>query len=307
MANEQLGSFMVSQLAAAGIKVTNPNTSGPNFKAYCFRGHDSKTPSLSIRKSDGAFFCFGCQVQGRSWEALKRYIQIEGIPEDMLPDAFEMLNDDLARLVTDDGENIELPRGIQPWRGTWRGLSTELLRNIDARFWNQEKKRKRPDPMVISTRRILFPLWQLGVLRAYLSRRLDKSDYQRYYNMPGIRAKELLYPLDFVGKMLAQKKGQTVVLVEGPYDALRLIDCGIPALALLGTGNYDDSNRNLLLNVGANKVVIALDGNKAGQKARYEIAPSLREWFDVEHFFTPLGYDPGDMPEKAVRKLQRLC
>jgi DNA primase len=298
-----LGSFILAQLRAVGIHVTNPDSYGENFSCYCFRGHDSKTPSLSVRKKDGAFFCFGCNVKGANWKVLKKYVNVNDIPEGMIPDVFDILNDDLKKRLRRNIDLVKLPWDVQAWRGSWRGVSSNLLREVGALYWPQEWRSDK-EPKVIITHRILFPIWQFDNLLGFVSRRLDKSEHRRYYNTPGMSSKEVLYPLDHVSKMLGKAAHRSVVLVEGAYDALRLIDCGIPALAIMGTRNYDDSNRILLVNLGIEKVVLALDGGTAGLTARYEIAPSLREWFDFQHFFTPIGEDPGSMSDKHVESLR---
>lgn len=40
-------------------------------KAYCFRGHDTKSASLNFSKAKGVFNCFGCGVKGDSIELVK--------------------------------------------------------------------------------------------------------------------------------------------------------------------------------------------------------------------------------------------
>lgn len=110
---------------------------------------------------------------------------------------------------------------------------------------------------------------------------------------------EALYPLDHVIGM----KRRVVVLVEGPYDAVRLVNYGIPALSILGTGNYHPDNRMHILNTGAKAVILAMDSDEAGESARLDIAPSIREMFDLKHFVCPDGMDPGGMPKPYLDKL----
>jgi DNA primase len=128
----------------------------------------------------------------------------------------------------------------------------------------------------------------------------------KYRNAPKMQARELLYPYDVVYKYLQKELAvKTAVLVEGPVDALRLVYNRIPAFAILGTNNYDPSNKFLLMNLGIERVILAMDSDEAGKKARYAIEPDLESWFEVEHFFPPWKEDPGGMEDKYVKKLKQ--
>ena len=53
-----------------GIEV---NASG---KAYCIRGHDKKTPSLSFNKQGNYFYCFGCGIGGSTIDLVKEVLSV---------------------------------------------------------------------------------------------------------------------------------------------------------------------------------------------------------------------------------------
>ncbi|GAF80513.1 unnamed protein product, partial [marine sediment metagenome] len=115
-------------------------------------------------------------------------------------------------------------------------------------------------------------------------------------------SKQMVFPYDTVVKL----RRKALVLVEGPFDALRLINYNIPALSILGTGNFHKENMGYFTNTCNGKIIIAMDNDKAGRKARYEIAPQLQEMFDVEHFTCPEGDDPGGMPKAYLDELWRI-
>lgn len=286
--------FILEQLETHGVHVAD--SSANNIKAYCYNGHDSKSPSLSIRKTDGTFYCFGCGESGYGWNALAEKIGAKKLKEEELPDPLYVLYKQLsAQEENTKDANIVLPWDAEPWTlGKYRGLSPGFLKRLDAKHWYDSGVR---------AYRILFPISQKKKLLGWVARRLDKIDDMKYRNAPKMRAMDILYPFDFVHQYF---DSPSIVLVEGPMDALRLCHFQLPALAIMGTNNWRKKNRSLLLSLDVEKVVICTDGDPAGLKCRGDITPDLEEWFDVEHYFPPEGDDPGGMERKYVEELRKL-
>jgi 5S rRNA maturation endonuclease (ribonuclease M5) len=292
-----LTQIIVHELTSRGFPVLGANSRRPNLQAYCIKGHDVETASLSIRRDDGRFNCFACGIKGHNWNALAKLIGAAELSEDDLPDAFGLLSKDLSPQIAQEAFCMELPWDLTPWEGEWRGLSEKFLRKCEAHRWWDEGAR---------CRRILLPIRWQSELRGWVARRLDDGKEMKYRNAPGMKAQDILYPYDLVYKYLQPElANHTAVLVEGGVDSLRLVYNHIPALAILGTRNYDPINRSWLLNLGVERVIIATDSDSAGKKARYEIEPSLEEWFEVEHFYPPHKDDPGGMPQRFVEKLKK--
>jgi len=292
-----LTAIIVRELTSRGFEVLGADTRNLNLQAYCFRGHDDETASLSIRRDDGRFYCFACGVKGRSWNTLARLIGAAELSEDDLPDPFGILAEDLKRQQAADNFDMSLPWDLAPWKGEYRGLSESFLLKCEATRWYDEAAK---------CRRLMLPIRIQSELKGWVARRIDDKKEMKYRNAPKMKAREILYPYDVVYRHLQpQLKNKTAVLVEGPIDALRLVYNRIPAFAILGTNNYDESNKLLLLNLGIERVIIATDSDPAGKKARQAIEPDLEQWFQVEHFYPPWKKDPGDMADKFVQKLKR--
>jgi DNA primase len=150
----------------------------------------------------------------------------------------------------------------------------------------------------------LFPVIMYNEVEGWVARRTDKAPPGRklktpYRNAEFMSSRDVVFPLDVVAKM----NRRVLVLVEGPYDAIRLINYGIPALAMLGTRNYHPDNRIHMMNAGAETIILAMDSDDAGRSVRAEISLSLKEMFNVVHFNCPEGRDPGDMPLDHLEKL----
>ncbi len=290
--------FILEQLEKAGVHSSPADGNEENIKAYCFNGHDTKTPSLSIHRLDGRFYCFGCGAKGHHWDAIANYIQVDTLDDDSAPDPFAVLKHNLKKHHRDAVDNVELPWGIRPWTdGPWRRIRPEVLDGIGTYAWFDD------DPK-IRAERILFPISMYKKIKGWVARRLDKALpgeklLMPYRNDTNMKSTEVLFPLDYVMSM----EPDTIVLVEGPYDALRLVNYDIPALAIMGTNNYRPGNRVHLLNAGAERVIVAMDADKGGEGVRYDIARSMRSMFDVEHFMCPDGQDPGSMEKQHLDRL----
>ncbi len=297
---EDLSAFIVEQLTRVGVVVMEGISTPTDLKAFCFKGHDDKTPSLSIRRADGAFLCFGCGVKGRDWNAFANYLKVDTLSEDDLPDPFRTLSYKMERQYMKALREVRIPWDVQPWEKPYRRISAETWKKVCALRWYDDDPR-------IQAERILIPVSLYGEVEGWVARRTDSAPPGEkldmpYRNAPGMSSQDVLFPLDAVIAM----HPETVVLVEGPMDAMRLVNYNIPALAILGTRNYVPANRSHILNTGAMKVILAMDGDDAGDDVRYEIAPSIRETFDLEHFMCPDGRDPGNMPKAHMDRLWRM-
>lgn len=291
--SKDLSDFITQQLQAQGVRFRTGGSK--DIQAYCPQGHDRKSASLLIRRADGAFICFGCGIKGRNWNHLQRYIPgIELIPDAELPDDSDLAADVLRKRLAQDSNRVELPWDTEPWVGGYRHVRQQVLQRIGARKWFDGINR---------CWRILLPITEERTLVNWTSRRLDESKEHRYRNHPGISVKHQVFPFDYVANM----NPTTVVVVEGPYDALRLVNYGIPALAILGTKNWDFHKVGLISRVGfVGRVILALDNDTGGNAARLGIAMDLKQVFEVDHFFPPPELDPGDMPKQALDQLARL-
>jgi 5S rRNA maturation endonuclease (ribonuclease M5) len=128
-----------------------------------------------------------------------------------------------------------------------------------------------------------------------------------YINSKGRWTRESgLWPYDYVQRM----KPRCVWLVEGPRDAMRLLKYGIPALCMLGTQNWSEAKRDLVLALGVERVVSFTDGDKAGREAAYIIEDSFSDLIDLRlikmwRLTKKLGLkklDPFECPKKHLRR-----
>lgn len=252
----------------------------------CCPYHAENTPSARIfhsitSRSPGYLKCYGCGER-HPWDEFAPKLGLQPFkrqkPADeysnmsLLPDSTaEELEDEL--FVQEEIEFSDLPEGK-----LWRGIKTSLLTAIGAK----RCRIKHPEHGWLTTK-IYLPVFINKELRGYIKARLKKhEDYPSYINAKGSWSKTHgLFPLDYAVKVAKRLKIRTIVLVEGPRDALRLLQAGIPAVCILGTQSWSANKNKLLELAGITKLILMMDGDCAGIKATELIKASASTMFDI--------------------------
>jgi DNA primase len=267
--------------------------------------HPDSSPSCMVHISGhkfkvGVFHCWSCNASG-SWPKLAEKLGLESgasyIPENPFGAKSRAVKQVLVEAEEQAREQFRehMPLGHEPWEhGSFRGLPEEFLIKAGARRYYDDKS---------EVHRIVFPvLNKNGTIIGSVARRLDKSSFMPWLNAPGPWARKALFPLHTMQRPLT-----TVVLVEGPFDALRLNYLGIPALSILGTSNWTPQKLSTLEGMCVKRVVICMDGDKAGRICESQIFEATEGVIRRKRFRLPIenpGVDPGNMNEELVEALR---
>lgn len=160
-----------------------------------------------------------------------------------------------------------------------------------------------------------FPVLVRGKEVGYFRAQVKKvKNFPSYLNAPGEWSKRFgLFLYDQSVALAKRLEVSTIVVVEGPRDALRLYRDGIPAVAILGTKSWSNSKR-ALLETQFKRVILMLDGDDAGKKATQEILDSFRNrvtirdvklWEEAER----LGLkklDPFKAKKRIIERVRRM-
>lgn len=93
------------------------------------------------------------------------------------------------------------------------------------------------------------------------------------------------------------------IIVEGPIDVLRLEQSGIHnGVAIFGR-SLSNGQISILMKAGANKLIIALDGDKAGITGAMKAKEAAKAFFDVEIKRMKDGEDIGSLSTEEVREM----
>jgi len=271
--------------------------------------HADSNPSCSVHISGhkmpvGTYHCWSCGAKG-PWARLAEQLGLDAgegyIPEN----PFRAKRRAIQERIKSDTEfgrdqlHNHMPLGSQPWEhGPFRGISEEFLIRLNSERWYDDKNQ---------CYRIVFPVTNSnGVIVGSVARRTDKEKRMPWLNSPGSWARKVLFPLSIIPRPLT-----TVVLVEGPFDAIRLNYLGIPTLSILGTQNWSSQKISILEARKVKKVVICMDGDKAGRIAEYKIFKSLEDTkIKRKRFRLPIDMhspiDPGNMDEEKIEALREF-
>lgn len=278
---------VIAELAAyTGVK-----KAGSGYTMVLCPFHHERTPSMRIRHPDvsvnyaGFGRCYGCGAKA-AWDTLAPLL---GLKPFQRPNPRKVMTTDLhSRLAFAPVEGIqkkgklphvgeyrgfflkELPRGK-----VWRGVNTKLLRSVGG-FLGSYGENK---PASF----IYLPVIIHGQERGYIKARLKKDpDKPSYINMEGQWAHSYgLFPFDYAVAMMKELGSTTMVLVEGARDALRLLNEGIPAVAILGTQQFTPTKARLLVSAGVERSVLFFDGDCAGKDATELVEPIIEKYMQV--------------------------
>lgn len=300
-----------SEFNRSGIEYRNGG--GKNIKLNCPFPHESGVDSgfhMEILKDGRKCHCWVCDWKG-SWNKLARETGMATFADigssntytDKVANTnmFAKLSSDFNEVFSLEEED-ELPYGLKPWKEpTWRGISLEFMSKVQSFQWNQPFKADSGSSGV--TKRVLWPYYQCGRLVGYVGRRLDKGDFQKYYRAPWCKAKNVLFPFDYVKESFP--KTEFVVLVEGEVDALNLLQASIPTLSILGSNNWSDHKRDLLLSLGVKRVYLLMDPDAPGRSAAQYIKEQLTGYFELHTLAVEPPDDPGSLDADQLKWLAK--
>jgi hypothetical protein len=93
----------------------------------------------------------------------------------------------------------------------------------------------------------------------------------------------------------------TVAIVESPLDVVRLAMCGVAAVAAFGA--YVSKIQQQLLLENADRILLALDNDKAGHEQADKIYPYLARHVPTAKVIYPDGAkDPGDCTDEQIQR-----
>jgi hypothetical protein len=287
--------------------------------------HSESTPSgrlfhSSDSKSPGFFKCYGCGAKAR-WDEVAPKLGLKPYKwtKPTVQYAMALRNQEQEKQKIVNMEFSDIPKNK-----LWRSIETNLLIDIGARRIVCEY-----DNGFRTQSMLWFPVNVKGKQRGFIRARIHKEfGRPSYLNSPGRWSQDFgLFPYDYAVRV----RPKTVVLVEGPRDALRLLAHGIPAIAILGTQSWGQRKSQMVELTGAKRCVLCMDGDDAGLRAIKLIEPQLQglietKVFDLAGPDSPYDqfsdrqesskaakaagvelWDPCNMPLKKVKELRSLC
>lgn len=340
--SQQLYDLVMSELP----KIPGQRKTTPRHSFILCPFHSEKTPSGRVLHINdgigvGSFKCMGCGRRAKWNEiaeifGLKKFGRADSLKasQDVPPTNLNMLDDQLLSKKVNKREEVRLfeltheaaiqAAGIRV--NKWRTFKLQFLSRVGVQLAYVRKFDPETRELSDWGRYYMhLPIIIRGKQRGYIKAQIDKPKDKAvpsYINSHGSWSlKYGLFPYDYTVQLMKEKGLSTVILVEGPRDALRLLKYGLPALCIMGTQSWGSSKLRLLEFTGATRIILMMDGDTAGRKATRmittgldsngnRVSPPLSTSFFVKTvrlwYADEPGLDPGNCPLDILRSVRKL-
>jgi DNA primase len=281
-------------LAGTGTDIASEVDS--DFIIFCPYHSNHRTPAAEVSKTKGTFHCFSCRESkpliefvmdqsGRSYFEAIRFIKskeqnvdIETQVNKALYKKPEFVQFDELIIKRLNNQALSSPRAIQYYK---------------SRFITQQSVNKFYLGYSEKQDMVTIPVHSPeGMCIGFVGRSVEGKEFK---NTPGLPKSKTLFNLHRV------KKFDKIYIVESSFDAIRLDQVDMPAVATLGA-NVSNIQIELLQKYFNNIVVIA-DNDEAGSGMKQRIVERLGSRVSVLQLEKQYK-DIGDMDDEAIRALE---
>ena len=268
-----------------------------DFIIFCPYHNNNRTPAGEISKEYGTFFCFSCHevkpleefvmhVTNRSYFEAIRFIKskedsstsIEQIVNKALYVAPDFVQFDEVLLKRLNNQALESPRAMRYYEGRLINRQSVIKFNLGY-----------SDKQDMVTIPVQSPD---GLDIGFVGRSVEGKEFK---NTPGLPKAKILFNLHRV------KNQNTIYVVESSFDAIRLDQVGLPAVATLGS-NVSRTQTDLLDRYFNNIVLIA-DNDEAGKSMQGKLQERLPSKLSVVKLETKYK-DIGDMDDESLKAIE---
>ncbi len=281
-------------LAGSGINVESEVDS--DYIIFCPFHNNHRSPAGEIDKRSGFFFCFSCQhvcdltafvmhTSSRTYFEAVRFIKSKETETDLSyqinqalvvkPDYIPYDELQIKRL---NQQALDSPRALRYYSG--RLINEASIRKFDLGY--SEKQDMVTIPVASPE----------GVSVGFVGRSVEGKDFK---NTPGLPKSKVLFNLHRV------KASSKVYVVESSFDAIRLDQCGFPAVATLGA-NVSKIQTDLLQKY-FNEIYVIADNDEAGGNMKDKLIERLGSRVSVIKLDKQYK-DIGDMSDEAIKNLE---
>ena len=281
-------------ITGSGISIEGEVDS--DYLVYCPFHPNHRTPAGEIDKSNGTFFCFACHkisdlnefvmhVTGRTYFEAVRFIKSKEVATNLevevnkaLVKQPEFIQFDELLLKRLNQQALDSHRAKSYFAG--RSISEDSIKKFGLGF--SEKQDMVTVPVHAPD----------GMALGFVGRSIEGKDFK---NTPGLPKAKTLFNIH------RTKSSNSIYVVESSFDAIRLDQCGLPAVATLGS-NVSSIQIDLLKKYFNNIYVIA-DNDEAGRNMLTKIKDKIGSRVIAIQLNNKYK-DIGDMPDEEIKKIQ---
>lgn len=251
--------------------------------------HDDKTSSATISINPGGpsrYHCFGCGISGDFTSVLRKYsgyLQITSGSIINIDQILEWVKDrenmPTIRKDTLGSKPIEYPDYTAYFKALKKpGKKVRKFLNKKGVKGEQQINLFREHNKL----QLAIPYFRKGRCVGMRMRNIYDHSRSKYFMIRGLSfpSREI-----FWGEWLYLRHHPDVLfIVEGELDAAYIMQYGMKAVAVGGSGWNMRKQDNLLFNIKPKAVIIAFDNDKAGKKGAKKISSSLSDYIIVDTF-----------------------
>lgn len=243
--------------------------------------HEDNSPSLRIDRTTGLYYCFSCSFKGGLVDLLRLLGEPDPTQSLKLQVKVSMLKKKLQKAPVID---VVLPEDREAVT-TFRGISRETL--------NKLKVFTVPGPHELANR-VCIPIYYRKRVKFIEARTLQES----------VKPKYLRYPEDSdTGFILSENCGAPMlVLVEGVFDYIKLIDLGVKNVTPLFGLSFSYIKAKHIHNMGFIGVIDMMDNDTAGLRASTNIE-KMCGYNNLLYKRLKCATDPGDLEPESFKQL----
>lgn len=282
----------------------------------CFKGHDTKSPSLHFYFNTNTFYCFGCGIGSNNISLVMEYCGVsfheacEIIENKFFGDSSYQLqikaiqyNKDKTNFAPDeaiyksitDNSSLSL-RGKEYLQS--RGLTIETIIKYKIfdieepniffgklrEKWSDERLYKcgllkMKDGIFLPSwwrYTIVFPYFDLENHISYLQGRYIDHENLRWVNLPNLKSS--LYNMSILKNC---KNNEKIYICEGITDTLSLTQIGKKAVGIMGANNFKKEYVFLLKNYD---IWIVPDNDNGGEKFYQDVKEKFSDFMSIKRF-----------------------
>lgn len=281
-------------LAGSGITIESEVSS--DYLIFCPFHGNHRTPAGEVDKTTGIFFCFSCHkacdlielimhTSGRTYFEAARYIKskesnttIEQDIDRQLKQEPEFVEFDEFTVKRLNNAALESPRAVRYYQG--RLITKESVQKFQLGYSDKRDM-------------VTIPVHSPdGMCVGFVGRSVEGKEFK---NSPKLPKSKTLFNIHRV------KTSRTVYVVESSFDAIRLDQCGMPAVATLGA-SVNNTQIDLLQKY-FNDIIVIADNDEAGSGMRDRLVEKLGPRVTVLQLDKQYK-DIGDMDDESIKNLR---
>lgn len=278
-----------------GTGVTIESEIDSDYIVFCPYHNNNRTPAGEVDKFNGTFFCFSCHhvanlvefvmhMSNRTYFEAVRYIKGKETEQDLERDINQKL---ISKPEFVPYDELILKRLNNNLFGSDRAKNYFEYRKLTPASWSKFSLgySEKQDMVTVPVHS------PDGIPVGFVGRSIEGKEFK---NTPGLPKAKTLFNLHRV------KAADRVYVVESSFDAIRLDQVGLPAVATLGA---NVSNIQIeLLQKYFNNIFVVADNDEAGGNMQSKIVEKLGSRVSVIKLDKQYK-DIGDMDDKSIKEL----